>query len=115
MANSQNIIPLIRDADRGRLLPDMQEALNKIVEAIEANRGAGTGKLTLTLTIKSKSEGAYTIIPSLTAKVPEQSRTEMITFLDSETGELIRRDPRQPDLPGVTTADFRRGATDQQE
>lgn len=111
---SQNIIPLIRDADRGHLVGDMQAALDKIVEAIEANRGAGTGKLTLTLTIKSKSEGTYTITPSLTTKVPEAARSDMITFLDEATGELIRRDPRQPDLPGVVAADFRSGAQDQQ-
>jgi hypothetical protein len=106
--SNQNIIPLIRDADRGRLVGDMQDAVDKIVKAIEDNRGAGTGKLTLTLTIKSKSEGTYTITPALTTKIPEAPRADMITFLDEPSGELIRRDPRQPDLPGVTTADFRR-------
>ncbi len=112
MAN-QNIIPLIRDADRGRLVPDMQAAMNDIVAAIEENRGKGKGKITLTLSIESKAEGSYTITPSLAVKVPERARADMATFLDETTGELIRRDPRQPDLPGVAPVDFRSGATDQ--
>lgn len=107
MPSNQPIISIIRDADRGRVFSDMQEAMDKIVQAIEDNRGAGTGKITLTLTVKSKSEGTYTIGASVNAKVPEPARADTIMFLDSDTGELIRRDPRQPDLPGVTTLDQR--------
>ncbi len=113
MAETQSVIPIIRDADRGRVLSDMQEAIDNIVEGIEANRGVGVGKVTLTLTIKSKSEGgAYTISADVKAKIPEPSRADMIMFLGDD-GELQRRDPRQPDLPGVTAADFRSGAQDQ--
>lgn len=110
------VIQLLRDADRGRLISDMQEGISSIVDAIEANRGSGTGKLTLTITIKSKSEGAYTLTPSLNVKVPEPARQDMITFLDEQSGELQRRDPRQPDLPMVVEADFRNrtgGAADE--
>lgn len=112
MAETQSVIPIIRDADRGRVLSDMQEAIDNIVDGIEANRGVGVGKVSLTLTIKSKSEGTYTISADVKAKIPEPSRADMIMFLGDD-GELQRRDPRQPDLPGVTTADFRSGAQDQ--
>jgi hypothetical protein len=100
---------MLRDADRGRLIADMQDGVSKIVDAIENARGSGTGELTLKIKIKSKSEGTYTIVPSLTVKVPEAPRAEMITFLDETSGELVRRDPRQPDLPAVVEADFRNG------
>lgn len=112
MAETQSVIPIIRDADRGRVLSDMQEAIDNIVDGIEANRGVGVGKVTLTLTIKSKSEGTYTISADVKAKIPEPSRADMIMFL-GVVAELQRRDPRQPDLPGVTAADFRSGAQDQ--
>lgn len=112
MAETQSVIPIIRDADRGRVLSDMQEAIDSIVDGIEANRGVGVGKVTLTLTIKSKSEGTYTISADVKAKMPEPSRADMIMFLGDD-GELQRRDPRQPDLPGVTAADFWSGAQDQ--
>lgn len=112
MAETQSVIPIIRDADRGRVLSDMQEEIDNIVDGIEANRGVGVGKVTLTLTIKSKSEGTYTISADVKAKIPEPSRADMIMFLGDD-GELQRRDPRQPDLPGVTAADFRSVAQDQ--
>lgn len=107
MGAKQPIIPMIRDLDRGRVIPAMQEGVNRIVEAIENNRGAGNGEITLKIKIKSKSEGAYTITPTVTVKVPEATRADTIFFLDEESGELQRHDPRQPDLPAVVDADFR--------
>ena len=101
-----NAIQIIRDADRGQVLQDLQRGLDEIVQAIEADRGQGVGEITLKLKIKSKSEGAYTIIPSLTIKVPQPARLETLAFLDNE-GELQRYDPRQPVLPSVVEADFR--------
>lgn len=103
--SQQNILTIVRELDRGRIIPEMNEGMTKIVDAIEAARGAGSGEITLKLKIKSKSEGVYTIIPTLTVKVPEQPRADMITFLDEQSGELMRRDPRQPDLPSVVAAD----------
>lgn len=107
------IIQMLRDADRGRLISDMQEGMTRIVDAIENARGAGTGELVLKIKVKSKSEGTYTLTPTLTVKAPEPPRQDMITFLDDQSGELIRRDPRQPDLPAVVEADFRNGARQQ--
>lgn len=109
------IIQLLRDADRGRLIGDMQDGMSRIVDAIENARGAGTGEITLKIKIKSKSEGAYTLTPSLSVKVPEAGRQDMITYLDESSGELMRRDPRQPDLPAVVEADFRNGQNRQSE
>lgn len=108
----QSIIPLIRDADRGRLVQEMQVGLDDIVAAIEAARGAGTGEITVKLKIKSTAEGVYAITPDLKVKLPVPKRSDMMTFLTNE-GELVRRDPRQPDIPGVVPADFRTGAQDQ--
>lgn len=108
MGKTNSIIPMIRDVDRGNVLATMQEGVDKIVEAIEANRGAGKGKITLTLDIQSKSEGAYTVDAKVNIKVPEPARQAMAMFLDEASGELMRRDPRQPDLPGVESFDGRR-------
>ena len=106
MARHQ-VIQMIRDLDRGRLLADMQEGMSRIVDAIETARGAGTGEIVLKIKVKSKSEGTYHLSPTLSVKVPEPQRAEMVTFLDEQSGELMRRDPRQPDLPSVVDADFR--------
>jgi hypothetical protein len=114
----QPIIEIIRTVDRGQVFADMQKGIDEIVEAIENARGAGVGELTLKLKIKSTSEGVFAITPALTVKVPQPARLDMITFLDDQSGELIRRDPRQPDLPAVVEADFaneRRRAQTQEE
>lgn len=105
----QPVIQMIRDLDRGRVLADMQDGMSRIVDAIENARGAGSGEITLKIKVKSKSEGVYTLSPTVNVKIPEVQRAEMITFLDEQSGELIRRDPRQPDLPSVVDADFRNG------
>lgn len=106
MARHQ-VIQMIRDLDRGRLLADMQDGMSRIVDAIEAARGAGTGEIVLKIKVRSKSEGTYHLVPTLKVTVPEPTRAEMVTFLDEQSGELMRRDPRQPDLPSVVEADFR--------
>jgi len=95
---------LIREADRGKLLGDLQQGLDDIVSAIEANRGAGTGEITLKIKIKSKAEGSYTITHDLGVKVPKPARADMLMFLGDD-GELQRADPRQPALPSVVDAD----------
>lgn len=106
-SKNNGIIPMIRDVDRGRVLATMQKGVDEIVEAIEANRGAGKGRITLTIDIQSKTEGSYEIAAKVNVKVPEPARQVMAMFLDDQSGELMRRDPRQPDLPGVVSLDAR--------
>lgn len=111
----QNFIPLLRRLDRGRAMLDLQEGITKIVDAIEQNRGDGTGEVNLKLKIKCEAEGTFTLEPTVTVKVPPPKRLKTTTFLDDTTGELIDRDPRQPDLPAVVEADFRNGVRTQQD
>lgn len=97
-------IDLIATADRGQLKTDLQNGLDEIVNAIEIN-GGGTGEVKITLTIKRKGD-AYQIGSKLDVKVPQKPRLDSIRFFDADSGELVGRDPRQPDLPVVREADF---------
>jgi hypothetical protein len=106
---TQNFIPMLRRLDRGRAMLDLQKGISDIVAAIEQNRGAGAGEVTLKIKIKCEAEGSYTLEPTVTAKVPQPKRLKTTTFLDEESGDLLDRDPRQPDLPSVVQADFRNG------
>jgi hypothetical protein len=108
-AQSQNIIPLLRRLDRGRVMLDLSQGLAKIVETIEANQGGAVGELTLKIKIKLEAEGTYVLEPDVTGKVPKPKRAKTTTFFNEETGGLDDRDPRQPDLPAVVDADFRNG------
>lgn len=99
-------IQIIRDADRGQLLTDMQAALDDIANAIEKN-GGGVGEIKLSFKIKPKAAGAYEIASKLDVTVPQPSRLPAIMFRDNDSGEFTRRDPRQPELPVVVDAEFR--------
>lgn len=97
-------IQMIREADRGQLMDDLQDGIGKIVEAIESAHGAGTGEITIKLKISSPTPGAYEIVPDLTVKSPKPKRLKSTMFL-SDDGELQRNDPRQPTMPSVIDAD----------
>ena len=100
-------IQMIREADRGQLVPDLQQGLDDIVKAIEEARGAGKGSITLKFDISSPAPGTYEVKSKLDVKVPGRQRSPSLMYLDSESGELSRNDPRQPALPSVVEADFR--------
>lgn len=99
-------IQMIREADRGQIMTDMQQALDDIVEAIENARGDGKGRITLTFEVTSPSPGAFEIKSKLDVKIPAPPRLPTTMFL-GEGGELSRHDPRQPVMPSVVDADFR--------
>lgn len=105
---------IIRDADRGQLLTDMQFGLDDIANAIEKN-GGGVGEITLSFKIKPKAAGAYEIASKLDIKIPQPSRLPAIMFREEDSGEFTRRDPRQPDLPVVVEADFRNGTNPKED
>lgn len=103
----QPVVAIIRDLDRGKVIGQLDEGIDEIVQAIENARGAGKGSVTLKIDIKSKSEGVYTFTPTVKVSVPTATPADTLFYLDDQSGELQRRDPRQPDLPAVVEADFR--------
>jgi hypothetical protein len=105
----QNIIPLLRRLDRGRVMLDLSNGLAEIVERIEANGGGAQGEITLKIKVKSEVEGTYLLEPDVTVKIPKPKRLKTTTFFNEETGGLDDRDPLQPDLPSVVAADFANG------
>lgn len=100
-------IQIIREADRGQLLDDLQKSLDDIVTAI--NSHGGEGKIVITLKVKAKGD-AFQVSSALDVKVPMPPRLDSIMFFDPDRGELTRADPRQPVMPSVVEADFRNGA-----
>lgn len=109
----QGAFQLLREADRGQLMVDLDEALADIANAIEKN-GGGKGKISIDLTIEAKAEGAYQIASKLTVKIPQPPRLPALLFREEDSGEFTRRDPRQPVMPSVVDADFANGRRGQQ-
>lgn len=98
----KSAIQLIREADRGQLMTDFEEALEEIVEGIESY--GGTGEITIKLKLKKKGD-AYLVASELRHNVPQPPRVEALFFFNVDERELTRKDPRQPVLPSVVHAD----------
>ena len=92
-------LELLRNADRGRLLPEVEDAVREIVTAIEEH--GGKGSLTLKFGIKRTTD-AYFVNTSLDFNAPKPSRAETLMFADDE-GRLMRTDPRQYDFEESVT------------
>jgi hypothetical protein len=83
----------------GALHSELGEKLAELSVACLDNEKGGT--LTVTIKVKpAKVDGALIFEDEVKVKVPEPDRGGAIWFPDSN-GNLSRRDPRQPELPGV--------------
>lgn len=97
-----SILNMIRDADRGQLMEDANEAVETIVEAINADYER-SGEITIKLKLTTKN-GVVQVLPSLDHKLSKPERNPTQLFI-GEDGSLSRRDPRQPVMPTVVDAD----------
>ncbi len=93
----------LRDLRGGAVLDELSEKLNEVVAAVTSTGKEGT--VTLKLKLKPLSEGAMIQIEDdVVASVPRPSRGGTVMFPTPENN-LSRRDPRQPDLPGMVVVD----------
>lgn len=85
---------------RGGLLhTELSDELAKISQAVIDTGKAGS--VTLTVKIgKSKIDGAVEVEDVVKVRMPEPDRDAGLFFPDAH-GNLSRRDPRQPELPGI--------------
>lgn len=87
----------IQEQRGGGLHGELSDAMQTLVQAVDEHRKPGT--LTLTVKIAPNSDGAtVTVSDKLVLKAPEGDRGAAIFFIDVD-GNLVRRDPRQIELP----------------
>lgn len=87
---------VLRDLCGGSTYEELGGKLNEIVAAVRETRKVG--ELSFKLKVKYNGEIGVIIEDEIKAKVPEPSRGTTVFFAD-DSGNLLRRDPRQPDLP----------------
>jgi hypothetical protein len=91
----------------GALHGEMSDSLAELVLAVKETQKAGT--LTLQIKVTPNKDGQTMLVTDkVTAKLPEGDRGAAIFFV-SEDGNLMRRDPRQTELPLVEVVDKRTG------
>jgi hypothetical protein len=83
----------------GALDDELAAALSEVSEQVQLQGKKGT--ITLKLTVSQHKAGALVVDADVDAKPPKGPGRSAIFFFDPESGELSRRDPRQPQIPGV--------------
>jgi hypothetical protein len=87
----------VQEQRGGGLHGELSDALSELVLAVSEHRKAGT--LALTVKITPNNDGVtVTVTDKIKLTVPEGERGAAIFFAD-ENGNLLRRDPRQTELP----------------
>lgn len=93
----------LREIGEGSTNSEMGESLHRLIERVQDTGKAGT--LTLTVGVGFDGQGRIVIKDQISLKLPEHSRPTTSFFVDKE-GNPSRRDPNQPELPGVIHAEF---------
>jgi hypothetical protein len=87
----------IQEQRSGGLHGELSEALSELVLAVQETQRAGS--LTLTVKVVPNKDGVtVTVTDKVSTKLPEADRGAAIFFMD-KAGALVRRDPRQIELP----------------
>lgn len=90
----------------GRAFEQLNDALAEVVQAVLHHRKIG--EITLSVKVSPNGESAVSIVPTIKIKAPEGARA-VTTFFADEHGNLLRRDPRQRELPLREVADTTTG------
>jgi hypothetical protein len=95
---------VLREMAGGATLDDLTEQMAELVTAVLATQKSGT----LNLKIKVSPNGLTSVrlSPDIKKTVPEPSRGESVFFV-KDGHDLVRNDPRQPDLPLRAVPDVR--------
>lgn len=80
----------------GVAFEEINDSLNEVVHGVITHRK--TGEITLTLKIMPNGERAVSVVAALKATPPKPPRGTT-TFFADQAGNLLRRDPRQMEMP----------------
>lgn len=75
---------------------DLTAQLHEVVAAVAETHKKGS--VTLKIDVAPNGETSVFVQANFTAKVPRPSKRQAVFFVDA-SGNLLRNDPRQPDLP----------------
>lgn len=97
----QGFLQFLSEIRGGRAADQAFKALQEVRDRVSETGKPGV--FVLTLTIKPATKGnklTHAIIDRITTKLPVGEVEESLAFVD-ENGLYTRRDPRQPEIPGI--------------
>lgn len=90
---------ILGDLGEGQTNSEMGEAFWDLLQRVQDTGKAGT--LTLTIKVQSDGRGRVQVVDEVKLRLPEYNRMPTSFFIDKH-GNASRRDPNQPEIPGVT-------------
>lgn len=96
----ENLQAILDRADHGTFMNDATEELEKVVRAVHETNGKGSVKITVAIAPVKNRPDALEISVDLDSKIPRPGRPSDLYFSDDE-GQVSRKHPGQPDLPGT--------------
>jgi flagellar hook assembly protein FlgD len=87
---------IVGSLEGGRAFEQLNDHLAEVVQAVTQHRKVG--EITITVKVLPNGDNAVSVIPAIKVKIPEAARAVTMFFTD-ENGNLLRRDPRQSELP----------------
>lgn len=95
--NRKPFAAVIQEQRNGGLHSELSHELAALVSAVQETQKPGT--LTLTMKVAPNKDGVtMTVTDKVVAKIPENDRGAAIFFVQGD-GNLVRRDPRQLEMP----------------
>lgn len=88
---------VLQSLDKGRTHTELSTKLQQLVAAVEDTGKKGSISITLTVA-PSKSEAPFEVIEAIGLKLPAATRRASLFYADDDHN-LVRRDPRQAELP----------------
>jgi len=91
-----NFADVLGSVEGGIAFNQVNDQLQELVLAVTQHRKPG--EITVTLKVNPNGETAVSVTAAIKAKIPEAAKGVTIFFADGG-GNLLRRNPNQPELP----------------
>ena len=89
---------VLAELSEGHTATELSEAFWDLLQRVQDTAKAGT--LTLTISVGFDGVGRIVVKDEIKTKLPEHNRQTTAFFVDKH-GNASRRDPNQPEIPGV--------------
>jgi hypothetical protein len=91
-----NFSDVLGSVEGGTVFNQINDELQDLVVAVTEHRKAG--EITVTLKVSPNGERAVSVTAAFKSKQPQPAKGVTIFYADGG-GNLLRKDPRQPELP----------------
>jgi len=94
----------------GELHGEISASLNELAQSVVGIGKPGTLTITITVEPAGASHEQVFVKDDVQLKLPKPTRESAICFVDDDSN-LVRRDPRQPEIPGLREVPASKTAT----